>query len=91
MNECNGSGGSGACDLFQMQDDAAQKACRKKGRSPDLGNNEDVYGPISKMPGCNAITTTTEAALAQARAPCSEKDAPPAVLRRMRRNGTQIY
>ena len=60
-------------------------ACRKPGLSPDLGNNEDVVGPLQKLPGCNKITETEEEAIAQANAECSTEDAPPAVLARQKR------
>lgn len=89
MDQCNGSGGSGACSLFRIQDDAAQKACRKKGNSPDLGNNEEVLGPLTKLPGCNPITTTEAAAIAASKAPCSDQDAPPPVLSKVRRHNTR--
>ena len=88
MKDCTGGGSSGepnTCSHFKVQTGDEMKACRKQGLSPDLGNNEDVVGPIGKLPGCNAITETEEEAIAQLSKQCSDADAPPAVMQKVKR------
>ena len=80
MADCDGVGSSGepnTCKHFKVQTGDQMTACRKKGLSPDLGNNENIYGVLQKLPGCNKITYTEAEAKAAAAEKCSDADAPP--------------